>query len=469
MSQYDVAAAPEDIKILYDIDLGVLGDRIRRARLEKKLSQRDLSSELFTSAYLSSLELGKTRPTYKTLVSLAERLGKSLDYFLRQTSAMGGELDEEQARILEVRLALLTAQTALEHQADERAELALDRVKIQLTHLSNVERAHYFYLRGRFCNLSNLPSEAISEFEEARRYLQQGYDQELEVLIEMGLGLAHYTQRRIMPALSHFLAGLEYVRSSQESAAQSLRWKVLVNAGNCYLLLNDWQQAIGAYQEALDNAKEVVDLNAQANLHYGLASAYGTQGDFQRACLNLGRCLQIYGQVENQTMLLTTHNHLAQIYAQTEQYDKAADQVSDALRIARIAESSDRCEEMNALVTLALVQQKQQNSEQAQTYIAQAMELKSRCSDSFHLSRLYRVAGELAGDLNDRTTAQSYFDQALAVLENTGLANSQAEVYHSYGQYLRTWGDLDRAFEFMEKAYRQRELGRANRGESDRK
>jgi len=86
IQQYTMS--PEDRAALHSVDLEVLGERLRRARLEKKVSQRDLSQGLFTSAYLSSLELGKTRPTFDTLVNLSGRLDKSVDFFLRQTSGL---------------------------------------------------------------------------------------------------------------------------------------------------------------------------------------------------------------------------------------------------------------------------------------------------------------------------------------------------------------------------------------------
>ena len=468
VTQSELTAAPEDIKMLYDINLEVLGERLRRARIERKISQRDLSSGLFTSAYLSSLELGKTRPTYKTLVKLAERLGKSLDYFLRQTSGMSNELDEEQARILEVRLALLTAQTALEKTADEKAENALEHVKLHLARLTNSERARFYYLRGRFFLLKDHTSEALVELDEARRYLQEGADIELEVLLEMAQGAANYQQRRIMPAITHYLAALELVNRSKDGQAQVLGWKIQVNIGNCYLLLNDWQHASTAFQEALERASGVADPQAQASLHYSLAAAYGEQGDFQRACLNLGRCLQIYEGVENQSMLLRTHNALAQIFAQYDQYDRAEAQVNDALRLARVTDTTDRCQEMNALVTLALVNQKQQKLTEAQGFIDQALELLGECDDRFHQGRLYRIAAEVKADSEDRDAARSYYNQALTVLEGTGLANSLADVYHSYGQRLRTWGEIDEAFKYMERAYQERERGRSNRNEGDR-
>src|SRR3978361_2127823 len=120
---------------LKTINLEVLGERVRRARIEKKISQRDLSNGLFTSAYLSSLELGKTRPTLTTLEQLAGLLGKSVEYFLRPTSgqSLDDTLDEEQSRALELRQALLSAQVYLEHAVDDTVWQTLEMVSLGLS------------------------------------------------------------------------------------------------------------------------------------------------------------------------------------------------------------------------------------------------------------------------------------------------------------------------------------------------
>ncbi len=460
--------APEDRVALHSIDLEVLGERIRRARLEKKVSQRDLSAGLFTSAYLSSLELGKTRPTFDTLINLSQRLDKSVDFFLRQTSGMAGELDEEQARILEVRLALLTAQTTLERAADDRSEKALQQVALHLARLSSAERARYYYLHGKFYNMKSDPIAAIAELEEARHYLQESYDLELEVLIENALGHAHYLQRRIMPALTHYLAGLEQINSAKETFTSNLKWKLLMNVANCYLALNDWDQAIGSFREALEQAGSAMDLPSQAELFYGLAYSYGEQGDFQRACLNLGRSLQIYEQVEDQRLMVRTRNALADMQAQTGQYDSAEAHVNEVLRLSQFVPLSDRCMEVQGLVTMAIIRQRQGKLTDASKSIDRALELREHCGSVIQVGRLFQTAAEVQADIGNKDLAESYYKQALEVLEPSGLPVSLSDVYHSYGQRLRGWGEVDRAFEYMEKAYRQRERGRAD-GELSRK
>ena len=59
-----------------------LGERLRQARLEAGLSQRQLCGERITRNMLSQLESGAASPSVATLSYLAARLGKPVGYFL---------------------------------------------------------------------------------------------------------------------------------------------------------------------------------------------------------------------------------------------------------------------------------------------------------------------------------------------------------------------------------------------------
>lgn len=61
-----------------------LGEKIRQARLEAGLSQRQLCGEEITRNMLSQIEHGTARPSMKTLQYLAGRLGKSVSHFLEE-------------------------------------------------------------------------------------------------------------------------------------------------------------------------------------------------------------------------------------------------------------------------------------------------------------------------------------------------------------------------------------------------
>jgi transcriptional regulator with XRE-family HTH domain len=56
------------------------GQRIRRLRRERGLSQRDLASPGVGYAYISRIETGTRTPSAKALQSLAEKLGRTALY-----------------------------------------------------------------------------------------------------------------------------------------------------------------------------------------------------------------------------------------------------------------------------------------------------------------------------------------------------------------------------------------------------
>lgn len=65
-----------------------LGEKLRQARLEAGLSQRQLCGDEITRNMLSLIENGSAKPSMKTMQYLAGRLGKSVSYFLEETAVL---------------------------------------------------------------------------------------------------------------------------------------------------------------------------------------------------------------------------------------------------------------------------------------------------------------------------------------------------------------------------------------------
>lgn len=57
-----------------------VGERLRRLRIERGLSQRELAAPGVTYAYISRIEAGTRTPSVKALRRVAPRLGVSVDY-----------------------------------------------------------------------------------------------------------------------------------------------------------------------------------------------------------------------------------------------------------------------------------------------------------------------------------------------------------------------------------------------------
>lgn len=63
-----------------------IGEKLKQARLEAGLSQRQVCGDAITRNMLSLIENGAARPSMDTLKYLAARLGKSVSFFLEETS-----------------------------------------------------------------------------------------------------------------------------------------------------------------------------------------------------------------------------------------------------------------------------------------------------------------------------------------------------------------------------------------------
>lgn len=65
-----------------------LGEKLRQARLEAGLSQRQLCGDIITRNMLSQIENGSASPSMKTLQALCSVLGKPVSYFLEEDALL---------------------------------------------------------------------------------------------------------------------------------------------------------------------------------------------------------------------------------------------------------------------------------------------------------------------------------------------------------------------------------------------
>ena len=89
-----------------------IGDRLRRLRLERSASQRDLSAPGITYAYISRIEAGARTPSMKALRMLARKLGVTPEYLETGSELDSAELRELRLAEQELRLRLDGAEAA---------------------------------------------------------------------------------------------------------------------------------------------------------------------------------------------------------------------------------------------------------------------------------------------------------------------------------------------------------------------
>src|SRR6266480_1428796 len=87
-----------------------IGGRLRRLRLERQLSQRELASPGVSYAYISRIEAGARRPSVKALRHLAPKLGVSVEYL--ETGSDLRDVDQREFRLADAELKLRLAEDA---------------------------------------------------------------------------------------------------------------------------------------------------------------------------------------------------------------------------------------------------------------------------------------------------------------------------------------------------------------------
>jgi transcriptional regulator with XRE-family HTH domain len=133
-----------------------VGARLKRLRLERGLSQRDLASPGVSYAYISRIEAGARTPSVKALRMLAKKLGVSVEYL--ETGQDLRDSEQRELRLLDAELELRlsddvgAAESGLERILDEartagdvvaarRARIALGIAAAERgNHLEAVER-----------------------------------------------------------------------------------------------------------------------------------------------------------------------------------------------------------------------------------------------------------------------------------------------------------------------------------------
>jgi transcriptional regulator with XRE-family HTH domain len=136
-----------------------IGERLRRLRSERGLSQRRLACPGVSYAYISRIEAGARTPSVKALRKLAGRLGVSPEYL--ETGSEIGEADERELRLAQ-------AELALRLDGPEAARTPLGRVVVEADQAGDARAAVRARIGvGLAAARSGAHAEAVRVLEEA--------------------------------------------------------------------------------------------------------------------------------------------------------------------------------------------------------------------------------------------------------------------------------------------------------------
>jgi transcriptional regulator with XRE-family HTH domain len=286
-----------------------IGQRLKRLRLQRSLSQRELAAPGVSYAYISRIEAGTRQPSVKALRRLAAKLGVSAAYL-----ETGSDLDPTETRELQlsdIELAIrLGEKDSLE--APLRA-LVADAV---------AHGDHPCALRARVA-LAAIAQDR-GDFTEAVELLEAALDGEAFDPVSMvdiysQLARAYVGSGRTRDAVDLFERCLAEVIDGD--AALEARYATLLS----YALsdVGEIARAEDVVQHALERSKDTEDPYTRVRLYWSMARLAHTEGRPSVALANVRKAIALLQATEDTLHLARAHILAAGITLSREDADSA--------------------------------------------------------------------------------------------------------------------------------------------------
>jgi len=280
-----------------------IGQRLRRVRRERGLSQRQLSSPGVSYAYISRIEAGTRQPSVKALRKLASRLGVSAEYL-----ETGVDLAPREDR--ELRLAAADVELRLADDT-EPAERDLRRL------LDEAREAGDASVAAR--------AQAALGLAALRRADHRAAVEELEAALTSPdfspvrqpepyglLGRAYVVVGEPEKAVELFEACLATVeREMPDNATAHVRFALYL--GYTLSDMGELPRARAIVSDALTRADGLEDAYMRARLHWSQARLAAASGDPRTALAELRRAVAILEATEDSRQLGRAHLLWAEI------------------------------------------------------------------------------------------------------------------------------------------------------------
>jgi transcriptional regulator with XRE-family HTH domain len=418
-----------------------IGARLKRLRLQRGLSQRDLSSPGVSYAYISRIEAGARTPSVKALRKLAQKLKVSVEYL--ETGRDIREVDDRELRLADAELELRLTDDFSE------AERKLERILSEATSAGDMASA----IRARVA-LGLAAAQRGSHLEAVERLESAVGDEGAPAPqhrpdVYTTLGQAYAALGAPDRAVRLFENCLEQVREAvPEDAAAQIRYATFLS----YALADsgDYQRAGDVVREALAQADEGVDPYTRVRLYWSLARLRAIEGRSAEALEYIRSAIALLKATDD-TVTLARAYLLA---AGVELRNEAADDARHHLELAEqlLGSSPEKVDLGMLRIGQSRLAALEGNGAAAVERARDALALLGDFHGDTQGAAVHALARALAL-LGDDTGALDAYRRAVDLLTAHGRRADAGEAALEWANFLRERGREDEAEPILRRAY----------------
>jgi tetratricopeptide (TPR) repeat protein len=413
---------------------GVLhvGERLRKARVQKGLTQGELASPNYSAAYVSVIESGKRAPSEKVLRHFAKRLGVTFEEL-----ATGRPPDAE----AQLQLDLVEARRALSSGEAPDAIAAYRRI---------AKRAGQYGLEGlreRAAIGEAFALEVTGEIDRAATLYEtlqaEIPDEHVDTKAEAVAGRARCIRLSgDVPystyVLEAFLSHIKRNRLTDPEALARLHITLVAN----YFERGMTKQAAEAADKALSLSPKITDKEKLADMHINVARVLMERGDYSEAFESFSKAEKISRDQGLEAEVGRAYLARSFLLNKQERYTEARADLEAAGRI--FEETGNSVNEARTVRQLAVIDRLEGNVDQAIFMLQRS----SKMATKDHPASVAISHRELAlcyAEKGEPAKVRSHFKKAVDLLEGSGDNYELAITYRCWGDALRDEKDYEKA------------------------
>jgi transcriptional regulator with XRE-family HTH domain len=415
-----------------------VGARLRRLRLARGLSQRELACPGVSYAYISRIEAGTRQPSVKALRKLALKLNVTTAYL--ETGCDIDEVEERELRLADAELALRLGDAA---EAEGRLQRLFEEA-VAAGDQANGARAQISLALA--ADERGDHAAAVAGFEEAFRIERPSAHDRLDVFATLGRAYGALGEREREVALYEECLE-EVARLRVADGSTQTRYRILLS----YALSDtgDLGRAEQVLRDALHEVATADDPYMRIRVFWSLARLSEMEGRSKVALHYARRAIALLEATEDDLQRARAHLLAAWIMNSTRDAEGAKTQLEEAERLFGEAASGDDVAILK--VERARSEALLDNGDAAVRLAREAIELLGDQHGAI-LGTAFWALGEGLALLDELDAASSAFERAVELLAEHRRWREAVEASKAWARLLRTAGLNEQALDVLERS-----------------